>query len=540
MHAMETEERDLRDYLGLLRRRGWILLVCVIVLPILVYKYTETFPKKFEASTTLQIQSAADNALIGGTDSGSANVQAVASFVGTTAVADEAARQLKRPRGSLYGAAHATADPDTGFVTITATGPTAQAAKATANAFASALNATRGKRGIQAITKAIQQVQQTLANTPKTDIATRNQLQTQLNQLTTLRQAQSQNLTVLQPALGATQIAPHPKRNATIAIILAILIGSGLIALSERFDRKLRKPEDLEQLTGLPFLATIPHDAFPGTDTTPDVPEAFQTLRNSLTYFNADGNFNSLAVTSGLQGEGKTTVAANLALAYASFGKRVIVVDTDLRKPDLAARLGFDDSTGLTEVLAGNSTLEAALREVQPFGAAFRLLPAGPVPPNPSALLGSQKMLAVLDELTADADLVILDTTPVLMVSDAFPLLEKVSGVVALARLDGTPRAALRRLVHIVSSVGGQILGLVATDGKRLIKTSYGYGYGYGYGEKQKPKRRAKQAEGEAEAPAEPAVDPASALLPPPAAASNGTADAAESASSGVHGADPQ
>jgi succinoglycan biosynthesis transport protein ExoP len=482
MNAIEAEAPDLRDYLRLLRRRGWILLLCVILIPVGVYEYTQGRPKIFQASTTLQLAGGVDSSLLSTPDfsAPSANIQAVASFVSTTAVAEEAARRLGLPPTSLYGAAQATANPDTGFIVITATAATGKRATDVANAFAGALNATRKKRGQKSVDAAIQKVQGDLRGTPNADTVTRNQLTLQLNRLQTLRQAQAQNAQVLQPALGASQIAPHPRRNATVAVILAILIGVALIALAERLDRRLRKPEDLEPLTGLPFLATIPHAAFPGEDSSPEVPEAFQTLRNSLTYFNADEPLTSLLVASGLKGEGKTTVAANLALAFASFGKRVILVDTDLRKPDLATRMGFDDSIGLSQVLAGTTTLDAALRDVKPFGHGLRLLPAGPVPPNPSALLGSLRMASLIDELGADADLVILDTAPVLIVSDAFPLLDKVSGVIALARLDKSPRDAIRRMVHILASVGARPLGFVATDGKRSAAPGYGYGYGYG------------------------------------------------------------
>jgi non-specific protein-tyrosine kinase len=234
----------------------------------------------------------------------------------------------------------------------------------------------------------------------------------------------------------------------------------------------------------LPFLGTIPHEAFPRERQDPEVAEAFQTLRNTLTYFNADEALTSIMVTSGLKAEGKTTVAVNLARAYASFGKRVILVDTDLRKPDVARRLGLSEGTGLSDVLAGNASVDDVFQEIAPYGHGLRVLSAGPIPPNPSALLGSLRMAALIEELAADADIVVLDSTPLLMVSDAFPLLDKVSGVVALARLDKTPRDAVRRMIHIAASAGARVLGLVATDARRgrLTGHSYEYGYGYGYG----------------------------------------------------------
>lgn len=473
---------DAREALRLLRRRGWILLACLVVIPVAVYQFTASRPKVFEASTVLQIESTGDTTGISDFSAPAANLLAIAAFVRTTAVTEEAARRLGLPPSALAGAAIATADEDTGFITISATAPTGSRAVAIANAYAAALNATRERRGVARIDEAIAATQKNLGETEKGDLTARAELKTQLQKLRTLRQAQSQNVQVLQTATGATQIAPHPKRNATVAILLALLVGTGLILLSERADRKLRRPEDVEQLTGYPFLATIPHEAFPGQDEDPEVPEAFQTLRNTLTYFNADEPLSTLVVTSGLKGEGKTTVAINLAIAYASFGKRVILLDTDLRKPDVAARLGLSEKTGVSDVLAGNVQLNEAFQELRPHGHGLRVLPAGPIPPNPSALIGSLRMASLLEELAEQADIVIIDSTPLLMVSDAFPLLDKVSGVLVLARLDATPRDALRRIAQITSSAGARVLGIVATDAKRSRLTGYGYGYGYGSG----------------------------------------------------------
>jgi capsular exopolysaccharide synthesis family protein len=481
----QGEAPDARQYLRLLRRRGWILIACLIVIPVGVYMYTASRPKLFQASTILQLQGGVD--LTGGSSpdlsTPTSGLQSVAALVGTNAVRGEAARRM--PTGTPLGAASASSDQDTGFLTITATAPTAQRAVQTANAYSGALNATRQKRNVQRVNQAIAAAQDELGRTPKTDVGTRTQLLSQLQQLQTLRQAQSQNVQVIQAAAGAQQIAPHPKRNATVALLLAFLVGVGLMLTAERLDRKIRNPDDLESLTGLPFLGTIPHEAFPGQDANPEVDEAFQTLRNTLTYFNADQPLTTIVVTSGLKGEGKTTVASKLAAAYATFGKRVILVDTDLRKPDLAGRLHLPPSSGLSDILAGNTALDDAFVEIAPHGELLRLLPAGPIPPNASAMLGTQRMATLMSELSERADVVILDTAPLLMVSDAFPLLDKASGVLALARLDQTPRDALRRMTKILSSTGARVLGFVATDTKHSRLTGYGYGYGYGYGRRE-------------------------------------------------------
>lgn len=491
-YTSPTDGLDAREWLRLIRRRGWIMLVCLLLIPLAAYQLTASRPKVFEAQTIVQVEAPDASGLGPEFAAPTTNVQAIAGFVETSAVAEEAARRLGVPTRDVAGRARATADDDTGFITISAGAPTGARAVAIANAYAEALNATRAERGRERVGKAIANTQENLRRTPRTDIAGRAELNSQLQRLRTLAEAQSQNLQVLQPASSATQIAPHPRRNATVAILLALLVGAALILLAERADRKLRRPEDVETWTGLPFLGTIPHEAFPGEDGDREVAEAFQTLRNTLTYFNADETLRSLIITSGLKGEGKTTVAVNLALAYANLGKRVILVDTDLRKPDVARRLGLSERPGLSNLLVGATSLEYCLREVGSTGHGLRVLPAGPIPPNASALLGSRRMASLLDELRADCDILILDTTPLLMVSDAFPLLNKVSGIVALARLNKTPRDAIVRMAQIMNSADGRVLGMVATDARHGALGGYGYGYGYGYGAE-----RQKEAESE-------------------------------------------
>jgi succinoglycan biosynthesis transport protein ExoP len=517
MNPEANEAPEFRDYLRLVWRRGWILLACVIVIPLAIYAYTSSKEKLFESSTVVQVEGPVNTDPTGtsGITSSATNLDRVAALVGTSAVADEAARQLGLPEGSLRGAAQGSADPDTGFLTITANGNSAKRSEQTAAAFADALGTTSRKDDAKRLNEAIDTVRKTLENTPKNDVTTRAQLRTQLQRLTTLQQAQGQNVQVIEPARAGAQIAPHPKRNATVGLVLAILIGAALISLAERMDRRVHKPEDLERLTGVPFLATIPQEAFPGNEDTAGVHEAFQTLRSSLTYFNADQQLRTLLVVSALKGEGKTTVASNLAVAYASSGMRVLLVDADLRKPDAADRFGVGEPAGLSQVLAGTVALHDAMRPVGALGDRLRVLPAGAIPPNPSALLGSQRMADLITELEREADLVILDSTPLLNVSDAFPLLDKASGIVALVRLDKTPRDAIRRMLKIVDSASGNMLGMVATDGKRRISGGYGYGYGYGYGDEKR--KAAPQQVFIPEAPAD-------GEQPQPAAGSNGAA----------------
>jgi len=249
------------------------------------------------------------------------------------------------------------------------------------------------------------------------------------------------------------------------------------MVLVERLDRKIRKPEELETITGVPVLGTIPKEAFPGEKPPgPQVSEAFQTLRDSLTYFNVDRDLTTLVVVSPLKGEGKTTVVSHLAVAFARAGKRVIAVDTDMRHPQLASRFGFDNSPGLSEVLRSGAP-ESALRTVDGFDGLLQVLPGGAAAPNPSELLGSASMSSMLGRFSDVCDLVLIDTPPLLVISDAFALLQQGSGLVGVARVEQTHSDVVARMVDVINTAGGRLLGMVATGSREPAR--YGYGYGY-------------------------------------------------------------
>lgn len=483
LNITEHDPSNPREVFRLLWRRRRILLLCLILIPLGTYLYSEQLTKSYQASTVLQIQSVGDasDVVTDSANTGSGNINAVAKLAETSAVADEAARLLGYPDGSLRGAITASGDTETGFMTLTAVSDTADGAAKVANAGAKALNSTREKRGVQRANSAIAGVIRDLGKLSRgpSDATERGQLSDKLQRLRTLRAAQGSNAQVIEPALPpSAPVSPNPKRNAILAFVLALLVGVGLVILIDRMDRRIRDADEVEKLVGVPLLAVISSDAFPGGRPSKRSALAFQTLRDSLTYFNVDEQLTIIAVTSPLKGEGKTTVATNLAVSLARANNTVILVDADLRRPSVAQRMGASDQRGLSSVLLG-ANLEDTLQEIAPFGSQLRILPAGPKPPNPSELIGSKRMSALLSELTEIADVVVIDTTPLLVVSDAFPLLEQVSGTVGIARLDRTPREALQRMVEITRTAGGRVFGMVATGAKGSTLRSYDYGYGY-------------------------------------------------------------
>ena len=480
----EQHDTDPREFFRVLWRRKWVILLCLTLIPLVIYFYSDRLTKVYEAHTIVQAQpTATDAGLFLGQDlpSGSANTAKIAALVATSGVADETARLMGEPRGSLRGVITAEDDEDTQFITITASAPSGERAAKIVNTVTEALRTTRRRAGVKRVNAAVGNVEEELAKLPPGEELQRSQLSERLQGLRALLAAQSENLQVIEPGrIPASAISPNPKRNTILAFIIAILIAAGAVVLAERLDRRLHDSRDLEKLTGTPLLAQIPSSAFPGATPDPQLPIVFQTLRDSLTYFNVDQRLSSLLVISPLKGDGKTSVSTNLAVAYARAGKQVILVDADLRSPQVGSRMGTAPAPGLSEVISGTAEIQEALVEIEPFGPYLRVLPGGSVPPNPSEMLGSTSMSTILAELSEMSDLVLIDTAPVLVVSDAFPLFEQVAGIVGVSRLEQTPREAVGRAIEIASSAGGRILGMVATGAKQA---GDGYGYGYGYGE---------------------------------------------------------
>ncbi len=265
-----------------------------------------------------------------------------------------------------------------------------------------------------------------------------------------------------------TPITPHPRRNTALAGLVALLLGLGVVAILERFDRRIREPDELEPILGASLLSVIPGAAFPGAHPDPGaVREAFRTLAASLVYFNVERPLSEVLVVSPTRGDGKTTVATYLAIALARDGQDVALVDCDLRHPQVAVRLGVEPRAGLSEVLASQVALSEALADVDVGDGRLRVLAAGAPPPNPTRLLSSARMDSILLELSGMVDIVIVDTPPLLHVSDAIPLVERVSGVVAVAKVGSTHREALLRLRQVIDIARGRAPGRGCDRGKR-------------------------------------------------------------------------
>jgi succinoglycan biosynthesis transport protein ExoP len=465
---------DPRAYVQVIWRRRWLVLGIVLVATLGTYLVSQAVTKQYAARAQVGVQplileSSLFNDAGQLTEDPGQSLAVAARLATTPDVATRAAQKLRPPPRdprSLLSEISVTLDPDPGYISIRVEDASPRRAAAVANAVASALVEVRGDRAKARIDSTISQLQQQIAGLDPSDSGGRRELSGQIQRVRALRTAQGFGAQVVQSAtVPSTPVSPRPARNAALAFVVALLMAVGLAFVLDRLDRRIRDSEDLASLTGTPLLGEIPSAAFSNRARTPVALEAFRMLRTNLTYFNVDRPLKSILVTSPLKAEGKTTVATNLAKAMAQAGQDVIFVDADLRGPEVGPGPGAGED-GLVDVLAGERDLDAVMGEMEVRGGRLRILPSGTPPPNPSALLSSDAMRSLLGWLAEDADVVVLDTPPMLAVSDALPLVGQVSGVVLVGRLGRTTRDAIRRLTAVISNTGGVLLGVVATGGK--------------------------------------------------------------------------
>lgn len=490
---MNAPKTNRHAYLQMLGRRKWLLVAILVVVPGAVYAYSAREAKTYEASVAMRVQaSVVDTSLFTG-DRSQLTPQAVnvaARLAQTTAVAQEAAKKLQPPPSnprSLLDQITATPDVESGLVTITASAPSGELAADLANAFGAAVVIQRTNQAVGRLDATIGEVTSQLTRLGGEDRDGRSQLSEQLQRLRALRAAQGSNAEIVEAATAPTSASsPKPLLAAAGALAIALLLVLGAVALAARLDRRLRDPNEIADLTDVPILTVVPQSAF-SDENRSSFPqeEAFQQLCASLTFLSIERPLSNILVTSPAAGDGTTTVATKLAVALTRAGKDVILVDADVRTPQVAQRLGIDPRDGLGSALVFESAVDSLLVELEvdaPEGARLRVLPAGSPPPNPSGLIASARMRILLAQLGAKADIVIIDTSPVLAVGDSMPLLKEVSGIVVVVKINATTRDSVSRLQRLIADEQGVVLGIVATNVVHRPLGEPGYEDGYGGG----------------------------------------------------------
>ncbi|KQY23214.1 chromosome partitioning protein [Cellulomonas sp. Root485] len=274
--------------------------------------------------------------------------------------------------------------------------------------------------------------------------------------------------------------SPNRKLNLALGMLLGLALGVGVAVLRAVLDTRVRSDADVARVTDTSVIGIIPDD--------PEAPqhplivqssphsqrsEAFRRLRTNLQFLDIADRPQSIVITSSLPGEGKSTTSINVAITLADAGTRVALIDADLRRPSVAKYMGLEGKVGLTTVLIGRASVEDV---IQPWGNGYlHVLPAGQVPPNPSELLGSLAMAHLLEKLTSQYDVVIIDTAPLLPVTDAAILSKLTGGALLVVGADKLHRNQLAESVGALETVGARILGIVVNRQKRKQSDQYAY-----------------------------------------------------------------
>jgi Mrp family chromosome partitioning ATPase/capsular polysaccharide biosynthesis protein len=481
------------------------------------YLYYDSKPKEYTASTDLYVQTSPLDRALFGTDSAidpDRNNTDQAKLLRSRSVAEAVARRLhyQGDPADLQGGIDVRTSTGSDFVTISATQGTPVAAARLANAFATAFIAVRRAATRNDITAARQVAEEELSrlsnNSANADARTTLTARVRrLRVIEGLPTGSAQQVDQALPPGGAS--APRPRRNALFALFVSLVFAIGAAFTLDRIDKRVRRVDEVEPVYDLPLLATVGHtrkmapDA-EGKAVLPDnLREAFRTLRTNLELLSLDRPLRKILVTSAVPKEGKSSVVRNLALAYREAGARVAVVEADLRQPTMKSLFHIYAGAGLTNVLTGEHTLATALQPVAAGSESTILtalqapanyavggpesnggggpgelvvLTSGEPTANPPAVLASNRLRELLDEIAASHDIVLIDSPPILAVSDAIPLLTAVDGTIVVARLDLSTRSAGRRAMELIRRVpGAQVLGVVANDSHEPSSRYYMY-----------------------------------------------------------------
>lgn len=546
MEPQISTQPRLSDYVRPLTSRWWLILVAVVVATGGVYAYFARKPNVYTTSTLVFYQDPGDPLTgLPSPQSTDRTVQNEASLLDSRENAAAVARSISYQGTPDQLLQQVTVTSKTGedFIQVAAQAGTAQEAAAIANAFAGRFVSSLNGVYLDRIATGVRVSEAQLAQTPGglASSVQRANLLDQINRLELAGKVPTTPAKQIDPALPPTSpSSPKPLRNALFALLISLV---GAVALAyglERFDRRLRNPEDLESAYGTPLLAVLPHSDSPapvrdGASTlSGDFREPFRVLRANIDLAALDSPPRTIVVSSAAPGEGKSTVVRNLALAFHEAGRRVVVVDLDLRHPALGNLFGAPVGRGITDVLRHDADLDEAIIDI---GSALpvldeliadggppprltgngsnghhenglgetglSLLLAGAPPANPPAVLASRRVTEVLDTLTQRYDLVLIDSAPLLAVTDTIPLLRYADAVLLVGRLGVTSRDTAKRLMEFVDRVpDATLLGVVANDLSRFEAGAYGYRYGYGYGYKSSRGRRKAAAEPAQQTPA--------------------------------------
>lgn len=529
---METHSRhdatSVFAYLAVVRRRAWVIALCAITVPAVAYFLSSRQTPQYSSTADVYInQQNLASALTGiDTSGGTANQpQSVATFASLAAIPDVAARALKiaklhdRSPQALLGQTSVTPNANTNILAFSVKDVSPATAQLLATSYARAFTQYRNDLQAQPVIRARHELEAAIAAldaSGKKSSALRDSLEEKDQTLQTLQTLQTSGAVVIRRAEPGAQVSPHPRRDTAVGLALGLLLGLGLAFGAEALDTRIRSSGELgELLGGLPLLARVPPPAKTVQERDELVmiaqpkhqsAEAFRLLRANLEFVRmAGGDARTIIVTSAAEKEGKSTTAANLAVAAARAGKKVALVDLDLRRPYLDRFFRLTAADGVTDVLLGRLPLASALQRIDldlgtaaarrpelngngdgpdrqtPAAGLLDVLVSGPLPPNPGEFVGLPRLAQVISRLREAYDMVLVDTPPLLRVGDALTLASQADGLIVVARLKLLRRPMVRELRRLLAGAPALKLGYVVTGPVPGESDSEAYGYGYGH-----------------------------------------------------------
>ncbi len=511
---MDQDVTNLSDHLEILRRR-WRLLVAGLVLGVVAgVALSLTQSPLYSSQSTLLLEP--DKTTTSATVMDPDEVATQASVIASVGVANRVIKELGLDLTpvKLLDSVTVAVVGQTRTVSITALRPTADEAASVANAFANQYIAYRADTSVESsvatqsayltqlsnVRAELATVRQKLAQNPKPGVQSSLEAQ---EQSLTAREAEisTQLMVARDPSPTATgghvlleaqapknPAQPRPLRGGALGGLLGLILGTLLAYARDRFDDGIRDEQRLRTTVGaIPVLGRIPEE--PAKTTRPVSllsphsagSEAYRSLTTNIRFLTAahrdsqGGRGELLVVSSAVSGEGKTTLAANIAVTAARVGLRVLVVDADLRDPDLSSRFGIETPVGLSHVLAEQASIEDATTEIQLGIGDLRVIGAGVIPPNPAELLAGLHASAIWEKLRGMADLVVVDTAPILGVADTLEIVRDADLFLLATRYRATRVHQLHSTIERIRQVGGTVDGVAwcAVPGKNTV---YGYG----------------------------------------------------------------
>jgi len=504
---------EIRRYARLLRKWLWLIIISAVLAGAIAYGVSRRSTPIYEASATLMVNQASNPASTAGYSdilTSERLARTYANLLTSWPVIDETARRLGVAPITLKRNISVTPVRDTQLLQIQVQGPDPELLAAVANTLPQVFIERNREMQLGRLLQSKASIEEEMAS-KETDLANaqlalekavdeteRARLETELKesrntysslvasyqQITLAETQAANNIVAAEPAKTPTApIRPRTLLNTLLAFLAGAAAATGAALLIEYMDDTIKSPTDVTRVTGLSTLGAISRlkdsngrgQIVTWSAARAPESEAYRILRTNIQFSSVDRPLQTLLVTSSGPGEGKSTTAANLAVAIAQTGQRVVLVDTDLRRPSLHRLFNLPNNVGLT-----TSLLHEGIIPLQPTSLEnLSVLTSGPIPPNPSELLGSQRMTHLVESLLADADLVMFDSPPVLAVTDAAVLGRQLDGVLLVVDAAQTREPALVNAQAELRKTGANILGVALNRLDSRSGEHYYYYYSY-------------------------------------------------------------